>query len=198
MNLSTIKKIFGRGLALAIPLGVVVYVFIKLMEVLEKLIGPVAAKLGIERILGELTLTILTVFVLLVFMFLLGLLMQFSLVAGIGKEMEEIVFKFIPSLRNLKTIAAEKLDLVNATNAWKPVIVLHDKKYFPAFVIEELDDLITLYLIMGTAISEGELLITSKKEITLITITAIEINQFSKQYGKGYLSLVAKAHQEKH
>ena len=192
MNLSKIKKIFGKGLTLAIPVGVVLYVFIKLLGILQKIITPVAANLGIERILGELTLTILAVFLLLAFMFLLGLLMQFSKVAGIGKALEELVFKFIPSLKNLKAIAAEKLDLEMASNAWKPVLVLYEKKYSPAFIIEELDDLITIYIIVGTSVSSGELLITSKNEVSFISVTANEIHQFSKQYGEGYLSLIAK------
>ena len=145
------------------PLGVVVYVFIKLLDIFQKLINPLAIKLGIERILGELTLTIFAVFLLLLLMFLLGLLMQFSAVAGFGSNLEELVLKFVPSLRNLKTIAAEKLELENAANSWKPVMVLHEKKYFPAFIIEELNELMTLYLIRGTGINEGEILITSKK-----------------------------------
>jgi uncharacterized membrane protein len=77
MNVSAIKKIFGKGLVLAIPFGVVVYVFIKLLGIFQKLVNPFAIRLGIERILSELTLTVFAVFLLLIFMFLLGLLMQF-------------------------------------------------------------------------------------------------------------------------
>jgi uncharacterized membrane protein len=192
MNLSVIKKIFGRGFTLAIPLGVVLYVFIKLVEIFEKLISPLATKLGIERILGELTLTIITVFLLLVFMFLLGLLMQLSIVSSFGKSLEDVVVKFVPSLNQIKTMAAEKLDVENTSNTWKPVLLLHEKKYFPAFVIEELNDLITLYTIIGTSINDGEILITRKSDVSIVEITASQIRLFSKQYGKGYLSLIEK------
>lgn len=49
------KKIFGKGLVLAVPFCVVIYVFIKLQGIIEELVNPVAVKPGMERIAGELT-----------------------------------------------------------------------------------------------------------------------------------------------
>ncbi|MGL6268174.1 MAG: hypothetical protein ACRC2O_09605, partial [Chitinophagaceae bacterium] len=74
MNQGYLKRLLANGLAIAVPMGIIVYVFIKFIGIFEKLIEPVSKKFGIEKFLGELTITILAVFVLLVIIFLLGLL----------------------------------------------------------------------------------------------------------------------------
>lgn len=190
MNLSSFKKIFFSGIALAIPLGVVTYVFIKLLAIFEEMISPLAKKFGVEKVLGEVTLTVLTILILLVIMFLLGLLMRFSVVTGFRKGMEEVVLKFIPSLNHLKTMAADKLDFDHATNLWKPVLIHFENKYSPAFMVEENEELVTLFVTKGTSLDEGEILIANKKEISFSAITATQMKHCSKQFGKGYIAFI--------
>ncbi|HRI22584.1 MAG TPA: hypothetical protein PLA68_16600 [Panacibacter sp.] len=192
MNKLSFKKIFARGCALAIPLCIVAYVIIKLVDAFEKIINPVATKLGIEKIFGEITLTVMALLLLMVLMFLLGLLMQFSIVAGFTKNLQDVILKFIPSLNHLKTMAAEKLDFDNTLNTWKPVLLFYENRYSPAFIIEENEHLITFFLTKGTSLNEGEILITDKNETVFLEITSKQMHQCSKQYGKGYLSLIKK------
>ncbi len=190
MNLKTIKSTFATGLAIAIPLGVVLYVFVRLFDILEKLIGPLATKLGIDRILGGLTLTIFSVLMFLLAMFVLGLLMRISFLAGLGKSIEDLVFRLIPSLNAARNMMAEKLDVQNALGTWKPVMMHYEEIYMPAFLIEESDDLVTLFLMKGIELSEGEILITKKEKVRLTELTTSQIHIFSKQFGKGYLSVI--------
>jgi uncharacterized membrane protein len=192
MTFQNIKRTIGRGLALAIPLGVVLYIFIKFLGMTERVLGPLATKLGYDRILGGLTLTILSILFILILIFILGLFMRLAVIASLGNKMEDVVLKIIPSLANLRTIAKEKLDLEDQSTGWKPVMVLYEKKYMPAFVIEENDKLITLYLIKNQSFNDGEFVIVEKNEVSLFPATASEINQYSRQYGKGFLSLISK------
>jgi len=190
---SSLKKIFGRGLALAIPLAVVGYVCIRLVGIFAKVIRPVAEKIGIDRVLGELTLTIFAVLILLLLVFFLGLLMRISFIAGFGQSIDEAVTKLIPSINELKTMAQEKLNLENESGSWKAVLLLHQEKFLPAFVIEELSDLVTFYIVTGTSLKEGELLITSKNDVRYVPISAADMRLFSRQYGKGYLQLISQS-----
>ena len=61
---------------LAIPLAIVLYVFGRIVGIFKKIIAPLAAKMGIDRILGELTLTIFAIALIILIILLLGLLMQ--------------------------------------------------------------------------------------------------------------------------
>jgi uncharacterized membrane protein len=190
MNDFSLKKVFGKGLLIAIPLGVVVYIGLKIFEMLGKVIEPISKQFGAERIFGELTVTILVVFVLLMFVFILGLLMRVAIFASFGKNLEEIVFKFFPSLNQLKVTAAEKLDLETNTASWKPVLLFFENKYNAAFVIEKNDTFITLFVIKGIDISSGEILITKIQEVQIQEISSKELHQYTRQYGKGFLSML--------
>ena len=72
------KTTLVRGLALGIPIAVILYVFIRILVVIEKLISPAAQAIGIERLLGEITLTLLALGVIMLFVLLLGFLTRFE------------------------------------------------------------------------------------------------------------------------
>lgn len=185
-----LKKIIGHGLLLAIPVGTILYISIKLTKILIDVIGPVAANLGIEKILGELTLTILAVFIILIIVIILGLLMQINFVAGYGKKIEDIAFRIFPSLNQVKLLAAEKLDFDSQSATWKSMLIYYEEKYSPAFLIEEKGALVTFFVMKGTTLQDGEILIIAKTSVTIIDISPIELHQYCRQFGKGFLSLI--------
>jgi uncharacterized membrane protein len=185
-----LKRTFIRGLALAVPLAIVGYVFLRILHILEKFISPVAAKLGIHRILGGATLTVLALLLILMVILLLGLLMKISVISGIRQKMEDAILKFVPSLNYLRLMEADKLDLENSQNKWKPVLLSSGGKYHAAFIVEETETLITLFVSKGTSLKEGEILTTHKKEVAIIPATFEQLNKFSKSFGKGFISLI--------
>lgn len=192
MSNFSIKNVFGKGLLIAIPLGVVVYIAMKIFEMFAKVVEPISKQFGVERVFGELTITILVVFLLLMIVFVLGLLMRINIIADLGKSLEELVFKFFPSLNQLKVTAAEKLNLETKAESWKPVLILFENKYNAAYEIEQNETFVTLFVIKGIEISDGEILITRKEDVQIQNITSKELHHFTKQYGKGFLSLIKK------
>ena len=188
----SIKKTIINGIALALPLGVVFYVLTRFIEIFEKLIAPIAQKIGIENFFGKITLTVLAVAVIIIITFLLGLLMQFSFVKKNRRYLEEWILKLVPSLNQLKLMAEEKLDIENTTSNWKPVLLKNGEQYLPAYIIEENEEWITMAKIKIPTIEPGDLLITKKSAITYTEITMKELRQFNKQFGKGYISFIKK------
>ncbi|WP_443937402.1 hypothetical protein [Pedobacter sp. MW01-1-1] len=186
------KTILGRGVALAIPLGVVLYVFAKIIGVLQKVIAPLAAKLGIDRIWGELTLFILTIVIIVLIILLLGLLMQVAFVSVLKNQVEEIILKFVPSLNQLKLMAADGLDYDEEENKWTPVLVkMIDKgSYHPAFIIEEDENLVTLFLCYDTALKKGQILTYEKNQVELKPVGYLDLKRASREAGKGYIALL--------
>ena len=192
MSFSSFKKIFAQGIALALPLVALAYVMIKLVGIFEKMIAPLSKKLGVERILGDLTLTIFAVFILLVLAFILGLLMQFSFVSNFSKYLEDWMLKLVPSLNHLKMVAAEKLDLENAEVNWKPVLILNGGKYSPAYIVDETEEMITLLNVKIPSNDTGDVLITKKNSISYTDISLHDMRKYNRQYGKGYISMIEK------
>jgi hypothetical protein len=179
-----------RGIALAIPLSIVVYVVYRFFKIFETAIAPIAKKFGVESILGELTLTFFSVLVMFVIVLFLGLLMRIPFIASIRKEVEGWILKFIPSLNHLKLMAAEKMDLENATTNWKPVLMLKGDQYQPGFIIEENNEWITLALAKAPSTEPKDMLIVKKSSISYKEITLKQMHDFNKQFGKGYLSVI--------
>jgi hypothetical protein len=191
MKTFSFKRTLARGLMLALPIGIIVYVLLRFVELFEKLVEPLAKKFGIDKLLGELTLTILAIAVILFLVFLLGLLMEFAFVARIGKDVDALMIKFFPSLNHLKLAAAEKLDAEGAVHNWRPVLLQRGDTRMPAYVIEESGDWVTLGLVKGYGTEPGEMLIIKRSEVSYKDITLGEMKHFNKQFGKGYLSMVA-------
>jgi uncharacterized membrane protein len=188
-----LKRIFFRGMALAFPLAVMGYIFIRIVVIFQKTIQPVAIKLGVQRVLGAATLTIFAILLILLVILVLGLLMQFSGVSIIRQQLEDTIMKFIPSLNHLKALEADNIDLENSQTTWKPILLLFEQKYSAAFIIEENGDFITLFVSKGTNLKQGEILTTNKKDVILIPASFQELHKYSKAYGKGYISLIARA-----
>jgi len=186
----SLERTIGRGIALALPLSIVLYVIYKFIKIFEKVIAPFANKFGVEHVLGEITLTFFAVLVMLVIIFLLGLLMQIPLVRNMRLYIEGWILKFVPSLNHLKLLAVEKMDLDNATTNWKPILLLKGDQYLPAFIIEENNEWITLALDKAPSTEPKDMLIVKKSSISYKEITMKQMSDFNKQFGKGYLSVI--------
>lgn len=186
----SLKQTIGRGIALALPLAILIYVFYKFLKIFEKILTPLAKKFEVDNMLGELTLTFFAVIVILLIVFLLGLLMQIDIVANIRKSVEAMILKFVPSLNHLKLMAAEKLDMENAVTQWKPVLYLKGDQYAPAYLIEENAEWITLASVKSPTTEPGSMMIFKKSSITCKEITMKQMGDYNKAFGKGYLDLI--------
>lgn len=190
MKITAVKKALANGLALAVPLGIVLYAVLQLIRLFEKMLEPVSKKFGVERILGELTLTIFAAFILLLLILLLGLLMRFSFMKVFSSYLEEIVLKIFPSFAFLKTVGAERLGIENVDNTWRPVLVKKNNECFPAFLIEEKGEWINIVKVKAPNSEIGDIQIIRKDGIVLYEITHKEMKALNKQYGKGYLPII--------
>jgi uncharacterized membrane protein len=193
MNWAKFKKVLGRGIALAIPTAIVLYVFGRIVGVFSKMIAPEAQRIGVEHIWGKLTLSIFAVILIIVIILLLGLLMQVRLVSKIKAQVEEVILQFIPSLNQLKLMAADTLDLDDSeSSTWRPVLVYYKEwgHYSSAFVVEEDDELVTLFVTLEHAIKQGEIRVYHKEKIELIPIGFTDLHKGNRAAGKGFLKLI--------
>lgn len=190
MKSFSFKHTIFRGIALALPVFVLLYVLIRLFGIFEKFIGPVAKKLEVESIFGAITMAVFFIFCILVLAFLLGLLMLLPFVSRMRYFLQDWIIKLIPSLNHLKLIAAEKLDIEDATNQWKPVLLENGDTFAPAYIIEETTEWITLVYTKFPGTDPGSMLITKRSNVKYQEITMKQMSQFNRQFGRGYLSLI--------
>jgi len=192
MKFSGIKTTLIRGLTLAVPLFIVVYVLIRFIQIVRKIITPIATKMGIHHILGNATLTILTILLVLLFILALGLLAKIRMVSNVRQKLENTILHFVPSLNYFKLMADDKLKVTDSQNEWKPVLVFSEEKYNAAFIVEESEQLVTLFVSKGTSLKDGEIMTVNRKDVTIVPATYDELNKFSRAFGKGFISILEK------
>ncbi len=190
MNISGLKTTLIRGLTLAVPLAIVGYVLIRVIQIIRKLITPIATKIGIHHVLGNATLSIITVLLIILFIFGLGLLMQIRIVLRLRQRLEDTILHFAPSLNYFKLMADDKLKVTNSQNEWKPVLVFSEEKYNAAFIVEETEQLVTLFVSKGTSLKDGEIMTVYRKDVTIHPATYEELDKFSRAFGKGFISIL--------
>jgi len=188
----SIKTILFNGIALALPLAVVAYIVFRFFVIFEKMVLPAAKLLHIATVFGELTLTILAILLMLFLAFFLGLLMQISYVSNSRKLLEDLILKIIPSLNNLKLIAAEKLETGDAAGAWKPVLLEYSEGIIPSYLIEETETLATFSKVKIPGTEPGEIVILRKDSMVYTEISISQLRIASRQFGKGLISLIEK------
>jgi len=149
-----LKQIIGDGLAITIPLIVIIYVLHKAHQVLQVGIAPIAEKIGIHNLFGKVTLAVLATMVMLAIILFMGLLMRFSIMRSVRIAMENLVFRFFPFLNEFKAMMADRLES-EGDEAWKSVALYHGDEIQFAFLIEETEAHGTFLQLKGRHAADG-------------------------------------------
>ena len=174
-----------NGILFAIPLGIVLYIFGKLLRTLEKLVGPIANMMGIQRLFGEFTLTIVAIILILLFCYVLGVLLQrASFLRMMGESVEGVAVRLIPSLSFLKSMADEKLD-IQSGQAWKGILLEDDGSWLPAFLVEENEHWQTVFIPEAPKGDGGEVRIFARGSIQFKRIELSAVRSALRVYGFG-------------
>jgi hypothetical protein len=193
MKANKTKTNLAMGLFLTLVIGVIAYILIKVDGILKKIITPIAHKLQMENIFGELTITILAILSIVILIFVLGFISELPSFSRYKEKMEEFFLKIYPPLSYLKVMADEKLHIERVKADWKPVLALIDNRYLPSFVVEENEEWVTLSVLYVPKSDPMEILIVRKDATQLIPMTTAQMLHNNRLYGMGHLSLIPSA-----
>jgi uncharacterized membrane protein len=190
MKSFSISRTILRGVGLGVPLAIIFYVLFRIVGAIEKVVEPVAKKLSVAHIFGEITLTVLDIVVLLLICFLLGLLVRLKAVEKFRLYIQEKILYFIPSLHHLKMLADDKLQTDKTEDQWKTVLIHQYDLYWPAYIVEEKDDWIAYVRIEIPTTKPGKFFIAKKDEVDYIEITMTQMRHLNRHFGKGYIDIL--------
>lgn len=193
MKETKIKTAFALGLVITLVLLIIFYILYRLGGLLKPVIIPIAHKLGMQNDLGEVALTLLGLLGIVILAFILGYIALLPAVSIYKQKFESLLLKIYPPLSYLKEMAGEKLQADSARQGWKPVLALMDDQYWPAFIIEENEEWVTLSVLYVPNSDPMEILIARKDSTPLIHMTTKQMMHHNRSYGKGHLSLIPPA-----
>jgi uncharacterized membrane protein len=192
MKNKAFRVILADGIALGLTLAVLGYILFKVIEEVRKVIAPIAEKLGIDRFLGGLTLTILALFVIFILVIILGYMMRLSVVSHFRDQLETVLLRFFPFLNRIKAMVADEIHRENATNSWMPVVLQKGGEFIMAFKIEESEHVGVFFCIKGNSPSDGETKTFKKEEYRYVHMDSIVFMQMIRAYGIGLSSFIEK------
>ncbi len=181
------------GILITTVLAIIAFILIKLYTMVEKLVRPVAQFFRMDTIFGEITIIFFAILTILILVFVLGFISMLPSVFRYKNKMENWLLEIYPSLNYFKMWADEKLKMDSERTNWKPVLALIDDQYWPAFIVEENEEWVTLSVLYIPDSSPMELLIARKNSLQLIPMTMSQMLHNNRRYGKGHLSLIPSA-----
>lgn len=182
-----------NGVLFAIPLGAVIFLFGQLLSSLQRLVEPLANVVGVHKFFGEFALLIVSVAVIMLFCFVLGLLLQRAAVLRVvGDSVEGFAVRVIPSLGFLRSMAGEKLD-IQVGDAWKGILLQDQDSWVPAFLIEESAAWHTVFIPEAPKGDGGEVRVFARGSIAFRQLDLGVVRSALRAYGQGLAGELASA-----
>jgi uncharacterized membrane protein len=180
-----ILAVMFNGVMFAIPLGAVIYLFGIILTSLQRLVEPLANAVGVQKFLGEFALLIISVAMIMLFCFALGLLLQRAAVLRVvGNSIEGFAVRVIPSLGFLRSMAGDKLD-IQVSDTWKGILLKEGDSWIPAFLVEESDAWQTVFIPAAPKGDGGEVRVFTRGSIVFKQIDLGAVRSALRVYGQG-------------
>jgi uncharacterized membrane protein len=178
-------SVMFNGVMFAIPLGAVIFLFGKLLDSLQRMVEPLANAVGVQKFLGEFALLIVSVALIMLFCFVLGLLLQrAAILRAVGDSVEGFAVRVIPSLGFLRSMAGEKLD-IQVSDAWKGILLQDEDSWVPAFLVEESAAWQTVFIPEAPKGDGGEVRVCARGSITFRELDLGVVRSALRVYGQG-------------
>ena len=181
------KQTFINGLFLALPLLAILYIGFKFVRIIENLISPLAQKIGIQHLLGELTLTVFALIILLIFFLILGVLLHVNLLHELNKQVENVAYKLVPRLYKVKSLAYDNDDQT-FSKGWKSIILKEEESWVPAFITEENEMWVTVYIPDAPDGNSGAIKMLDAASVIYKPIDGLKLHSILHGYGKGMIA----------
>ena len=182
------KQTFINGLFLAIPLLAIFYIGLKIINLIEKLITPLANKFGVHRLLGELTLTIFALIILLILIYLFGILLRLKIMNNLHKQVEGIAYKIMPQLYKIRSLATDS-DGDGFSQGWRPVILEEENSWTPAYITASTEEWITVFLPEAPDGRNGQIKMLKASATRYKTVDGLKFHGMIHHYGIGMIEL---------
>ncbi|MDG3584044.1 hypothetical protein [Galbibacter pacificus] len=187
-------KIFNRSTNAVIIGGVFfltpLLILIILISHALKLLFPIGRKLvdllSIHSLFGAATVTIITVFILLLICYISGFLVQKGLVNDWGQKMEDRLFLLFPSMQMLKyRLLGDKPKAKHKRSEnWKAILLQEELYYRVAFITETKDNYYSIFIPDAPKLDAGEVRFFLIKNCRYIPISMKEAMKALNSFGR--------------
>jgi uncharacterized membrane protein len=170
------------GLILIAPLVIILVVVIKLSIYLIGLVRP--ALISLQDLFGANDVQPWAWIVLLVVtLFLAGLFFKIQIIKRTVGKLEDRILSLFPGYRMLKSLARSVES--SEDQLMKPAMLKEEETWMPCFLIEQTNDLATIFIPEAPNVNAGDIKIVRAENIIILPITNLKMTMIIRDYGLG-------------
>jgi uncharacterized membrane protein len=190
--LGRVRDLAVDGLLLALPIGVVLFIVVEVVQRVAIILAPLSHLLPRGRWFGIAALDIVAVIALLLVLIVIGAFARSALGRRLSERMDRIVLRKIPGYLMFKSMAAgfsgEERDV-----GLLPALVAFDDNTVLGFVVEQSaapDGLLTVFVPSSPTVAAGNVVLVPRSRVTLLNAPMSAAMHSVSRLGLGMQSLV--------
>ncbi|MGB5172328.1 DUF502 domain-containing protein [Eudoraea sp.] len=180
---SFIKTTLIGGFFFVIPMGLLILLLLKVIDLMRTIVAPLASRISI-KIVDSITLErIVSVLILVFLCFIAGLLAKTAKAKQLQKWIEDNILSIIPGYFFFKGMGEEAIG-IETTNLRKVVLVDIEEVWQIGFLMDEIDsELFAVFVPGAPNPSSGDVLFVKKERLKIINITELTAMKIYKKMG---------------
>jgi uncharacterized membrane protein len=190
-----IRITIAGGILFLIPVGVIIFILARTVNVLYNLARPITARLPFKNVAGIGVNTLVCIILLLLICFLAGIFMRTKSAKKIVQWLEDRVLVYVPGYSYIRARSTDWFS-DEKTHTWKPATIFVDDNEVICFVIDESEDYCSIFLPSAPVPSSGSICVREKKNVTFLTASVSETVAMIRQFGRGASTSVGKVKNE--
>ena len=176
-----IKGTFIGGLLVILPIGLVVAIVIKILDMIQQVLSPFVDLLPDQMRFPGVIASVL----LLAACFATGLLVQTRAGQGAGSLLERLILNRIPGYSMVRSFV-RRLGNIEESDRFAPALVEIEDALVPAFVVEEnLDGRYTVFVPAAPNPASGAVYIMDKTRVHLLNFSVLKTAKCVSEWGVG-------------
>ena len=179
------------GIIFLLPVVLLIILITKAFHILLKISSPLAAIMTDGDILGLDGSMLVAIFLLILICFVSGLLFRSAKIKKLVASMEENLLTYIPGYALIKSITVDTLG-EQADHNMKPILVQDGDSWNMAFLVEEDEDMCTIFIPDAPRYDAGEIRVVSRKTVKKLDVSTRKFTQSIKNFGSGTLGWLKK------
>lgn len=191
MNKKGFNYIWTGILAFWAPLVLMIYAFKTIWPIITKLSKPISRLIPFHDVAGEIFDFIIGLLIIILITYIIGWIVQKSFLSIWTKKVDRFLSLLFPGYSFYKNFISNENE--KEQQGWQSVLVKDEDEIKLGFIIEEKDQICTVYIPDTPNPYEGEIVFKKRVNLQTIDISFKQAVSIIRHYGKGISEIIQKS-----
>ena len=183
--MTTLKTTILGGVIFLVPVVVLIFIFEKAIQFSKKLAEPLDRLFPMDNVAGLPLSTLLSIFLLLLFCYVAGLVARGKVLARPVAKIESVLVETIPGFAVLKGMLEGFTGAGDTNVLFNPVLVQFDDYDQIAFEVERIDNTVVVFLPGAPDSWTGSSVLVRSERVTALDLPPHQVTGLLRVLGRG-------------